>query len=159
MFRTGHRSDHPAKVEPPAPPPAAPTRAVVDATPGDEPVAAVTPRPSPTADALIGRGVTFDGRLRFTGTMRVDHGGVAIGKITAGGVLLVGESGTVAADVTCGSIEVRGEARGSLTARDSIELRASSRVTADVSTPSLVIEKGARFEGSVKIPATPSLQR
>jgi cytoskeletal protein CcmA (bactofilin family) len=158
MFRTGHRSDHPAKVEPPAPP-AAPTTAVVEVTPRDEPVAAVTPRPSATADAVIGRGVTFDGRVRFKGTMRIDDDGVATGKITGGDILLVGESGTVAADVACGSIDVRGEARGSLTARDSIELRASSRVTADVSTPSLVIEKGARFEGSVKIPATPSLQR
>jgi cytoskeletal protein CcmA (bactofilin family) len=157
MFRTGHRSDHPAKVEPAQP--AATTRPAVDATPRDGPVAAVAPRPAATADALIGRGVTFDGRVRFKGTMRIDDDGVATGKITGGDILLVGESGTVAADVTCGSIEVRGEARGSLTARDSIELRASSRVTADVSTPSLVIEKGARFEGSVKIPATPSLQR
>jgi cytoskeletal protein CcmA (bactofilin family) len=157
MFRTGHRSDHPATVEPPVP--SAPTiRPPAEAT-RDEPVAAAAPRPSATADLLIGRGVRFDGRLRFTGTLRVDHGGVTIGKVTGGDVLLVGETGTVAADVTCGSIEVRGEARGSLTARESIELRASSRVTADVSTPSLVIEKGARFEGSVKIPATPALQR
>jgi cytoskeletal protein CcmA (bactofilin family) len=158
MFRTGQRSDHPAKAEPPAQP-AATTRPAVDAAERDEAVAVVAPRSAGLAGASLGRGVRFDGSLRFSGTMRIDDGAVAMGKITAGDVLLVGETGTVAANVTCGSIEVRGEARGSLTARESIELRASSRVAADVSTPSLVIEKGARFEGSVKIPATQSSLR
>ena len=147
MFRTGHRTDHTAWVEP-APEPTAPAEPAIDVAPRDEPVAAVTPRPSGLADATIGRGVTFEGTLRFTGTMRMD-GGTFAGKVTAGDRLIVGEGATVAAEVTCGSIAVHGEARGSLTARDSIELHAPARVTADVSAPSLVIDKGVLFEGNV----------
>ena len=111
-------------------------------------MAAVAPRPPSPADATIGRGVTFDGTLRFAGTMRID-GGTFAGKITAGDRLVVGDGATLAAEVTCGSIEVHGEVRGSLTARDSIELHAPARVTADVSAPSLVIDKGVLFEGNV----------
>lgn len=147
MFRTGHRTDHTAWVEP-APEPTAPAEPAIDVIPRVEPVAAVAPRLSSPADAMIGRGVTFDGTLRFAGTMRMD-GGTFTGKITAGDRLVVGDGATLAAEVTCGSIEVHGEARGSLTARDSIELHAPARVTADVSAPSLVIDKGVLFEGNV----------
>ena len=149
MFRTGHRTDHTAWVEP-APEPTATAEPAVDIAPRDEPVPAVAPRPSGPANATIGHGVTFDGTLRFAGTLRMD-GGTFTGKITAGDRLVVGDGATLAADVTCGSIEVHGEARGSLTARDSVELHAPARVTADVSAPSLVIDKGVLFEGTVQM--------
>lgn len=149
MFRTGHRTDHTTWVEP-APEPTATAEPAVDIAPRDEPVAAVAPGPSGPANATIGRGVTFDGTLRFAGTLRMD-GGTFTGKITAGDRLVVGDGATLAAEVTCGSIEVHGEARGSLTARDSVELHAPARVTADVSAPSLVIDKGVLFEGTVQM--------
>ncbi len=149
MFRTGHRTDHTAWVEP-APEPTATAEPAVEAAPRDEPVAAVAPRPTGPANATIGRGVTFDGTLRFAGTLRMD-GGTFTGTITAGDRLVVGDGATLAAEVTCGSIEVHGEARGSLTARESVELHAPARVTADVSAPSLVIDRGVLFEGNVKM--------
>ena len=153
MFRTGHRTDHVPFVEP-APEPAAKAEPAPETPARAEPVPVAAPAAAPRAkdgvDATIGRGVTFDGTLKFAGTMRMD-GGTFTGKITAGDRLIVGDGATLAADVTCGSIEVHGEARGSLTARDSIELRAKARVTADVSAPSLVIDKGVVFDGNVQM--------
>ena len=147
MFRTGHRTDHTAWVEP-APEAIATPEPVVAAAPRAEAPVSVAPRKLPAAETTIGQGVTFDGTLRFAGTMRMS-GGTFNGKITAGDRLVIGDGATLAADASCGSIEVHGEARGTLTARDSVELRAPARVTADVSAPSVAIDKGVLFDGNV----------
>ena len=149
MFRTGHRIDPTAGVEP-APEPVATPEPAVEIVPRTEaPVSAAPPKMS-AAETTIGAGVTFDGTLRFAGTMRMS-GGTFNGKITAGERLIVGDGATLSADASCGSIEVHGEARGTLTARDSIELRSPARVTADVSAPSFAIDKGALFDGNVRM--------
>ena len=155
MFRTGHRTDHTAWTEPAPERPVVPEPVAEGApaavAPAAESVVRSAPRPltAAVADTTIGQGVTFDGTLRFTGTMRMS-GGTFSGTVS-GDTLVVGDSATLAADATCGSIEVHGEARGTLTARDGIELRSPARVTADVSAPSLVIEKGVVLEGTVRM--------
>ena len=149
MFRTGHRSDHTAWVEP-APEPVATPEPKAEVAPRPEAPVRAAPRTMPAAETTIGQGVTFDGTLRFAGTMRMS-GGSFTGKITAGERLIVGDGATLSADANCGSIEVHGEARGTLTARDSVELRAPARVTADVSAPSFAIDKGALFDGNVRM--------
>ena len=148
MFRTGHRTDHTAWVEP-APQPEAEPEPPVEAAAA--PVATAVAATPTTAGAAttIGRGVTFDGTLRFSGTLRMS-GGTFNGKV-AGDALIVGDGATLAADAACGSIEIHGEAHGSLTARESVELRSPARVTADLASPSLVIEKGVLFEGTVEM--------
>src|SRR5437868_1482019 len=121
MFRTGHRTG-PA---PPAETTAEPTRIepkVVESKAAETPTApaaersAARPMPMerPGTEAVLGKGVTFDGTLRFTGALRID--GTFKGQILAGDSLLIGEGADVAADITCGTIKVSGEARGSLTA-------------------------------------------
>ena len=149
MFRTGHRTDPTAWVEP-APEPVATPEAVVEVAPRTEAPTSAAPHKVPVAETTIGQGVTFDGTLRFAGTMRMS-GGTFNGKITEGERLIVGDGATLSADASCGSIEVHGEARGTLTARDSVDLRSPARVTADVSAPSFTIEKGALFDGNVRM--------
>jgi cytoskeletal protein CcmA (bactofilin family) len=160
MFRTGHRTD-PA---PPAEPMAEPTRIEPKAV---EPKAVETPaapaversaaRPMPMdrpgTEAVLGKGVTFDGTLRFTGALRIE--GTFKGQILAGDSLLIGEGADVAADITCGTIKVSGEARGSLTATRSVELKSPARVSADVNTPSLIVAEGVQLEGNVRMNGAP----
>src|SRR5260221_4503269 len=128
MFRTGHRSDHPAWVEPAPEPRIEPEPAADEPAVPEAPVVAAAPRATAgSADAMIGPGVTFDGSLRFSGTMRMD-GGAFSGKITAGDRLVVGDDATVHAAVTCGSLEGHGEAPRDPTASRSVQLRAPARV-------------------------------
>jgi cytoskeletal protein CcmA (bactofilin family) len=110
---------------------------------------AARPMPIDRTEAVLGKGVTFDGTLRFTGTLRIE--GSFKGQILAGDSLLIGEGADVAADITCGTIKVSGEARGSLTATRALELRAPARVTADVTTPSLIVAEGVQLEGNVRM--------
>ena len=156
MFRTGHRNDPAPAAEPTAEPTKIEPKAV-ESKPAETPAApaversAARPMPMPTdrTEAVLGKGVTFDGTLRFTGTLRIE--GTFKGQILAGDSLLIGEGADVAADITCGTIKVSGETRGSLTATRSVELKAPARVSADVNTPSLIVAEGVQLEGNVRM--------
>lgn len=107
---------------------------------------------SPTAgaatselNALLGRGSEFDGKLSFEGTVRID--GTFSGEISTSDTLVVGEGARVQAEISCGSVVVHGEVTGNITATQSVELHKPARLKGDVTTPSLMIEKGVVFEG------------
>lgn len=99
-----------------------------------------------TLNALLGAGSVFEGKLHFEGQVRID--GTFTGEITTTDLLVIGQGAKVSATINCGSVEVNGDITGNINATESIALRATARVQADLSTPSLVIDKGAVFEGN-----------
>ena len=100
-------------------------------------------------NALLGVGTEFEGKLGFLGAVRID--GHFSGAITHGDMLIVGEEATVVAEIECGSVVVCGEVTGNIRARTSVELRQQAKVRGDIETPSLTIERGALFEGQIKM--------
>jgi cytoskeletal protein CcmA (bactofilin family) len=106
--------------------------------------------PSPAGgDLLLGSGAEFDGKLTFRGTLRIDAR--FKGSITTDGVLVVGESARINAEVACGSVVVHGEVNGNVRASGAVELRRTARLRGDVTSPSIVVEKGALLQGTVKL--------
>ena len=69
------------------------------------------PREEPAAPRgnhlRLGRGVRLEGKLTFSGTVRIDA--TFQGSIVADGVLVVGEDTKVDADITCASVVIEGE--------------------------------------------------
>jgi cytoskeletal protein CcmA (bactofilin family) len=127
-------------VQPPARPP--------------EPAARAEPPPAPRAEAgnlRLGRGVRLEGKLTFSGTVRIDA--TFKGSIVTDGVLVVGDQAKVDADIACGSVVVEGEVNGNVTAKEGVELRGTARVRGDVEAPTLAVERGAIFEGASRRPA------
>lgn len=100
-------------------------------------------------NALLGAGSVFDGKLHFEGQVRID--GTFTGEITTTDTLVIGEGAKVSATINCGSVEIKGDITGNVNASDSIVLRATARVQADIYAPSLVIDKGAVFEGNSRM--------
>ncbi|HUL57984.1 MAG TPA: polymer-forming cytoskeletal protein [Anaeromyxobacteraceae bacterium] len=100
-------------------------------------------------DLLLGRGIQFDGKLRFEGTVRIDAH--FTGSITTSDVLVVGEAATIEAQIDCGAVVVHGQVLGNIKARDGVELREHARVRGSIETPSLVVERGALFEGDSRM--------
>ena len=100
-------------------------------------------------NALLGKGSEFDGKLVFEGTVRID--GTFTGEITTSDMLIVGDSAKVTAEVACGTIVVHGEVTGNIKATQAVELHKPARVKGDVSTPSLMIERGVVFEGKTRM--------
>lgn len=108
------------------------------------------PMQAPAGDLLLGKGVEFDGKLTFAGTVRIDA--KFTGSITTEDVLVVGEHARIDAQITCGTVIVHGEVNGDIKAKTSVELLHTARVRGDIETPSLSIEKGVMFQGSTRMP-------
>jgi cytoskeletal protein CcmA (bactofilin family) len=100
-------------------------------------------------NALLGAGSVFEGKLHFEGQVRID--GTFTGEITTTDLLIIGEGAKVSATINCGSVEIKGDITGNVNASDSIILRATARVQADIYAPSLVVDKGAVFEGNSRM--------
>src|SRR6185369_2521272 len=94
---------------------------------------------------LLGRGATFEGKLTFEGTVRVD--GRFKGEVFTDDVLVIGEGAIVEAQIDVGEVIIQGTVIGNITAKRSIEIHAPGRVKGDLHTPSLQIDKGVMFEG------------
>jgi cytoskeletal protein CcmA (bactofilin family) len=130
-----------------APPPAPPAPAPAAASPAPAPSA--TPAAAP-GDLRLGRGVRLEGKLTFSGTVRVDA--TFQGSIVTDGVLVVGEGAKVDAEITCGTVIVDGEVTGNVVASQAVELHASGRLRGDVESPAFAIDRGGIFEGSSRRP-------
>lgn len=105
-----------------------------------------------SSDLLLGRGVRFEGKLTFAGTVRIDAN--FVGTIITDDVLVVGEAARIDAKITCGTIVVYGEVNGNVQAKRGVEIHAGARLRGDLETASLVIEKGAFFQGASRMDAT-----
>ncbi len=96
--------------------------------------------------ALLGRGTRFEGLLTFEGRVRVD--GIVLGEIKSEGLLVLGDGSNVDATIEVGTLIVRGGTlRGSVVARELIEIHEGAKVHADITAPEIDIAKGSLFDG------------
>ncbi|HKA89649.1 MAG TPA: polymer-forming cytoskeletal protein [Haliangiales bacterium] len=108
---------------------------------------ALQPSPAVRGDitTLLGPGSTFEGKLTFEGTVRIE--GKLAGEIFSNDVLVVGEGAEVKAEVDIGEIIIQGTVVGNIRAKKSVEIQAPGKVKGDITTPSLQIDRGVIFEG------------
>lgn len=105
-------------------------------------------------NGFLDAGSHVTGELSFETSFRID--GKLTGTIRSDGDLIVGESGEVDGEVYAGQIFVAGVVKGQLRAQRKIQIAPTGRVTADIETPALQIEEGARFEGKCTMVARPA---
>lgn len=98
---------------------------------------------------FIDKDTEITGDIKFKDSFRID--GIFKGKILSGGSLIVGETGDLEADVEADSISINGRVKGSLNAKDRIEIFSQGRVTGKIVAPKLIIEEGAFFQGSCQM--------
>ncbi len=94
---------------------------------------------------LLGRGATFEGKLTFDGTVRID--GRFKGEVFSEDTLVIGEGAVVEAEIEIGEVIIQGTVVGNIKAKRSIEIHAPGRMKGDLHTPTLQIDKGVVFEG------------
>jgi cytoskeletal protein CcmA (bactofilin family) len=94
---------------------------------------------------LLGRGASFEGKLTFEGTVRID--GKFKGEVFSDDVLVIGEGAVVEAEIDIGEVIIQGTVIGNVKAKRSIEIHAPGKVKGDLHTPSLQVDKGVIFEG------------
>lgn len=99
--------------------------------------------------AFIDQGSEFSGKLSFRDTVRID--GCFEGEISSDNTLIVGESGTIHANIHSEIVIVSGEVKGDIFAARQVVLQKTARVAGSIDTQSLVIEDGAQFSGTVQM--------
>jgi cytoskeletal protein CcmA (bactofilin family) len=104
-----------------------------------------------TADlnAFLGVGTEFEGKLTFTGTVRVE--GKLKGQIFAKDVLIVGNNGYVEGEVEVDTIIIDGIVRGSIRAANKLIIAPTGRFYGNLETPTFIMEDGGVFEGSCRM--------
>jgi cytoskeletal protein CcmA (bactofilin family) len=108
------------------------------------PVVAVEPEA-----ALIARGVEMNGRLVVPHSLRIE--GEFRGELQSAASVFVSETGAVEAPIRARAVEIHGAVVGDIVASREVVLHATARLHGDVETPSLVIARGATFNGRTKM--------
>lgn len=99
---------------------------------------------------FIDEGAEVNGELRFSSIFRID--GQVRGKIFSNSELHIGEKGVVEAELEIGSIFINGIVRGKILAKNRVHIHANGKVFGEIESPILVIEEGAIFQGTCKMP-------
>src|SRR3954468_20056621 len=92
-------------------------------------------QPEGEIHTLLGRGTSFEGKLTFEGTVRID--GRLVGEIFSDDILVIGEGADVKAKIDVGTLIVEGNIEGNVRAAKLIELHAPARVKGNLETPQL----------------------
>ena len=100
-------------------------------------------------NALLGTGSTFEGKLTFEGTVRID--GSFKGEILSDDILIVGENALVEAEIRVDTVIIYGQVLGNISASSCVELHAPARLKGNIITPNLQADKGVVVDGLVKM--------
>lgn len=92
------------------------------------------------------QGVSFSGELKFINSLRID--GKFEGKISSNDELIIGEKGEVNAEIEAGVVSISGAVKGTIKAKNKVELLPNAKVNANITTKHLVINEGALFNGN-----------
>jgi len=102
-------------------------------------------RKIPRITAFLGKDTSFEGRLTFTGSLRID--GRFQGEITTAGTLIIGETAVIRGDIRASCVLVSGEIHGNTVADERIEILTPARIFGDIQSPNIIMGAGAVFEG------------
>lgn len=97
--------------------------------------------------AFIDQGSSFEGKLSFKDTVRID--GHFSGEITSENTLVVGESGDIQAQIRSKTVIISGTVVGDIHASQRVVLHKSAQVEGNIESPTMAIEEGAVFHGHV----------
>jgi len=99
--------------------------------------------------ALIGPGMEMSGRLVVPSSLHID--GEFSGELESAKTVSISESGAVTAPIRARSVEIRGAVVGNIVASREVVIHSTGRLHGDVETPSLVVARGATFNGRTRM--------
>lgn len=100
-------------------------------------------------NSIIGEGTKFKGEFDLNGLLRID--GDFTGVIRTRGKVLVGKNGRAECTLNAGTVVVGGVLRGEIVSTEKVIILSTGLVLGNITTPRLIIEEGAIFNGSCKV--------
>lgn len=96
-------------------------------------------------NAFFGKDTEFNGKIKFQGAVRID--GIFTGEIDTDGVLILGDTAIVKAEIRTHTTIISGEVHGNIYASARVEIHPPGKVYGNIQTPVLVIHEDVVFEG------------
>ncbi len=94
----------------------------------------------------ISTGTVIKGEISSPNDLRID--GSFEGKIASKGRVVVGEKAVINGDIVCENLDLWGKITGTLHVKDTLSLKAGSRIKGDINVKRLAVELGAHFDGN-----------
>jgi cytoskeletal protein CcmA (bactofilin family) len=118
------------------------------------PVTETTPNPYVSASNtmnVIGKGTTITGDIDTSNDIRID--GKLEGNLFCKAKVILGSSAVLEGNLSAVHAELSGEVIGKVEVSEMLTLKNSSTIHGDINTGKLIIEAGAKFNGSCKMGA------
>jgi len=96
---------------------------------------------------VMGDSARLEGKFTIGDSIQIEC--EVVGEINVEGKLIIGDKGVVRADVETVDALIRGHYEGKMVATGNVEITSTGRVSGNIETDSLVISKGALFNGTV----------
>ncbi|MDX9925575.1 MAG: polymer-forming cytoskeletal protein [Ignavibacteriaceae bacterium] len=108
----------------------------------------ISKKESSSADevSILSNGVTIDGNITSKSNIRID--GIINGNVNVNGNLTLGDSSYIKGDVNARIVTLSGKIEGTVSCIEKIKLESRSELIGDLITKVLIIEEGAKFNGS-----------
>lgn len=100
---------------------------------------------------VIGKGTTITGDIETANDIRID--GKLDGNLFCKAKVILGSSAILEGNLQASHAEISGEVVGKVEVTEMLTLKTSSTIHGDINTGKLVIESGAKFNGSCKMGA------
>lgn len=101
--------------------------------------------------SVIDRHSDFDGTYSTDRDLRIE--GKVKGSLSCQGTLHVAQGATVNAQIEAEQVVVAGSLEGTVNCRTRLQIMPSGEVSGKITTPSLVINEGARYQGQMEMPS------
>ncbi len=97
----------------------------------------------------ISASTVVKGEINSPYDIRID--GTFEGKLVTKGRVVIGESAVVQGDIVCVSADIFGKVKVTFYVKDTLSLNAGCTVDGEINTRKLMVELGAKFNGSCKM--------
>ncbi|MFI5138486.1 MAG: polymer-forming cytoskeletal protein [Sphingobacteriales bacterium] len=97
---------------------------------------------------LISEGCILDGNLKAPAFARID--GQVTGDVMVDEGLILGEKGSILGNIITKEMVVYGTVTGNLQV-NSLEIKSTGKITGEIRTQALLVEKGAIYDGSLSM--------
>ncbi len=98
---------------------------------------------------MIGKGVNIEGEVISEGDVRID--GAIKGIVKSKAKVVVGPTGSIEGDVECDNADISGKVTGKIQCDNVLFLKASANITGEFNMGKLVVEMGARMNGTCQM--------
>ncbi len=100
-------------------------------------------------NSTIGEGSVFEGKFYISGSLRID--GKFEGEIKTDEELIVGQTGKVKTNINAKTVVIAGTVIGNIVAEREVTLLETAKVSGDIETPILTLQRGVIVQGNVTI--------